>query len=324
MSIIDASQALAMGIRNNFVDTWKPQYDGIMEALGGLVEVVPSDKIEEKYAAFETAPFPRRLDRGDGRRAKGFNSYQYTIENLDWDSVVGWHANDAADDQTNSQLRRARDAGTNFATLHERVVFQILNGSADADLLPNIPLDPYGDALFVTTHKFGSNLLAGAGTGGAVGTAEEVRTDLYKAIAAARNHVDTEGQPLIPNSLINQSVTILAGADFEQEFRKAFEQSRTIETTAGGATTNIIMDSGLKIRLFLTQRIPNNDWFVNFDGTSTKPIVIQERQGLREITALMTNDAEAKRTKEEGVFWDARYGYGLNPPYGLFKINNAA
>lgn len=318
MSIVDASQALAMGIRNNFVDTWQPMYDGIMEALGGLVEVVPSDKIEEKYAAFESAPHPRRLDRGDGRRRKGFNSFQYTIENLDWDNVVGWHANDAADDQTRSLLRRARDAGTNFATLHERVVFQILTGSVNTDLLPNQPTDPYGGALFATTHKFGSNLI----TGGGVSTAELIRTDLYKAIQAIRDHVDTEGQPLMPNSLVGQSITVLFGSANEQNFRKAFEQTRTIETTAGGATTNIIMDSGLKVRLFATQRIADNDWFVNFDGTSTKPIVIQERQGLREITALMTNDAEAKRTKEESVFWDARYGYGLNVPFGLLKINN--
>jgi len=146
---IVTANTLTAGIRSDFADAYKSAYNASKERLSNVMDMgIPSDKLIELYAYFETAPFPRLWKRGDAIPRDAFESVQFNVENRDWAIRVEWHENDREDDQTRSLMQRARDAGANFATLPERVWFQILTAAASTELLPAIPNAPDGASMF--------------------------------------------------------------------------------------------------------------------------------------------------------------------------------
>ncbi len=320
---VESSATLTAGIRDDFWDTYESTYEGVEKLLQPVVEFVPSTRRSEEYGYYDSAPHPRQWVRGKPASAEAFGSNSFSVANKDWEVGVGWHRNDLDDDQTRSLKRRARQAGRNFAILHERVIFQMLLAAADPDLLEAVPNAPDGLALFSSSTRFGAaggNIISGGG----VATASAIQVDVYKARARARAFLDTKGQPLWSPSLVDQDVIVVYGSDNEKVFREAFFQEHThsVLSSTGAAVSNIILQSGVRYVLIGTSRITDNDWFVAFPAVPVKPFIIQTRQDIREVEFTMENDSQAARTKEEGLQWDARYGYGLNLPYGLIKVNN--
>jgi phage major head subunit gpT-like protein len=320
---VESSATLTGAIRDDFWDTYEGTYEGVEKLLQPLVEFVPSTRRSEEYAFYESAPHPRRWVRGKPASAEGFGSNSFSVANKDWVVGVGWHRNDLDDDLTRSLKRRARQSGRNFAILHERIIFQLLLAATDPELLEAIPNAPDGLALFSSSARFG-NANGNIVSGGGVASAAAIQGDVYKARARARSFLDTKGQPLWSPSLVDQDVIVIYGSDNEKVFREAFFQERThsVVSTTGAAVTNIILQSGVRYILIGTSRITDNDWFVAFPAVPVKPFLIQTRQDIREAEFTMENDSHAARTKEEGLQWDARYGYGLNLPYGFIKIDN--
>lgn len=328
-----SSAMLTAGLRADFAETYKAKYKSVLARLNRIMQLgVPSDKLTEIFGYFESAPHPKRWPRGENRKSKGFKSVQYSVTNYDWSAEVEWHENDRNDDQTKGLYTRAQEAGANFASLHEKIFFQIIKAAVDKNLLPAIPLAPDGAALFATTaggvNRFGAangNLISGGG----VASAEAIRVDFFKAVQQFKLFQDTEGEPLFDESVLDAGMTVIFGAANEKLFREAFIQGRTLQTAeiaataiAAAAVSNIILESGLKVGLLSTQRITDNDWFVFLEGLPVKPIFQLERQPLRSIARTMENSDQARETKIEAVMWDARYGYGINVPYSAIKINN--
>lgn len=330
--IIESAATLTAGLRSDFIGTYRRMYDSILPRLSRVMQLgVPSDKITEFYAYYESAPHPVRWSRGNNIASKGFKSVGYNVTNYDWGRRIEWHVNDRMDDQTKSLFQQARALGENFALLHERIFFQIIRSANDPDLLPSIPLAPDGASLYATTvsgvDRFGApggNLLTGSG----VSTAQDIRNDFFNAIEQFKLFQDTEGQPLLHDDILDRGIVVIYGAKNERVFREAFRQERTVQTQVVGGTgtaaavTNIIMESGLAVTLQSTQRIPDDDWFIFLEGTEIKPIFQQERQGLQENVATMDNSDSARDTKIEYIQWHARYGYGINVPYQTIMINN--
>lgn len=333
--VVISAATLTAGLRADFADTYKAKYKQIAGRLGRIMKLgVPSDKLVELFAYYKSAPHPARWPRGDKRRSKPFGSVQFSVQNYDWSGQVEWHENDRNDDQTKSLYEQAQDAGSNFAHLDERILFQLLLSSTDADLLPAIPTAPDGAALYATTaggvNRFGAssgNLLSGNG----VGTAAVVRADFWNTIEQFKLFQDTEGQPLWDEATLDGGYTIVYGAANEEIFREAFIQGRTLapqknvggsENVGGAAVTNTILESGLQLNLWSTQRITDNDWFVFINNSQVKALFQLERMPLRSITRTMENSDIARDTKIESVMWDARRGYGINIPYQTIKVNN--
>jgi hypothetical protein len=333
--IVISGATLTAGLRADFAETYKAKYKQVAARLGRIMQLgVPSDKLVELFAYYMSAPHPARWPRGENRRSKPFGSVQFSVQNFDWSSQVEWHENDRNDDQTKSLYTQAQDAGSNFAHLHERIFFQMLLAAADADLLPAIPTAPDGAALFATTAggvaRFGAtngNLLPGNG----VGTGEVVRTDFWTTVQQFKLFQDTEGQPLWDDATLDGGYTVIYNAANEKIFREAFLQGRTIapvknvggsENVGGAAVTNVILESGLEIILWGTQRITDNDWFVFLNNSPKKATFQLERQALRSIARTMENSDIARESKIESVMWDARYGYGVGLPYQTIKVNN--
>ena len=324
---IVSANTLTAGIRADFADAYKSAYEASKSRLGSVMDLgLPSDKLTELFAYFESAPYPRLWKRGDAISADEFGSVQFNVTNRDWGIRIGWHENDREDDQTRSLMDRAREAGRNFGTLPERVFFQILLNAADNDLLPAVPLSPDGAAMFSTTDgggaaRFGianGNLLTGTG----VASSAAIRTDFFSAIEQLRGFQDTQGQPLWPDNILDGGFSVIYGVHNEGEFREAFQQGRTLD--GGAAVTNIIMESGLNVDLWSTQRIPsgNDDWYVFAKKAPYKATFQLVRRPLRESFGNMDNSDEARQTKIEHVQWDSREGYGLMLPYSCLQLNN--
>ncbi len=174
-------------------------------------------------------------------------------------------------------------------------------------------LDGDGAARFGVT---GGNIVTGTG----VGSSAAVRTDFFSAITRLGQFQDTKGEPVHDESILDEGYTFFYNLVNTQVVREAFIQGRTLD--GGAAVTNVILDSGMKVRLIGTQRITDNDMFVHLDSMDPKPIFEQVAQPLEEQIEVESNSDQARRKKVEGIFWETIRGYGVNLPLGTVQINN--
>lgn len=330
--IVINADALTAGLRSEFITTYRQRYALVRERLSPVMTLgIPSDKFEEIYGYYDSSPHWRRLPRGETIASKPLRAVQYRAKNVDWGIKIEWHKNDREDDQLRDLMTQARSAGEKGALIHERVFFQFLTGVTDPELMDSVPNAPDGAALYATTAagsaRFGvtgGNLLTGSG----VATSAAIRADFFNAIEQFRLFQDTEGQPLWDDATLDGGYTVIYGAANEQVFREAFQQARTVQATAAGqastgaAVSNIVLDAGISVRLWSTQRITDNDWYIFLNASPIKAIFQQEREGIKDYAETMENSDNARRTKIESIQWDARYGYGINIPYQTVKINN--
>ena len=227
-----AGDVLAAGLRNTFEDAYRQAAVEMSTALPKVMDLgLPSDKLTEPYAYFETAPYPVRWPRGEALKSKGFKDVGWTTTNYDWANKVEWHENDRNDDQTSSLYAQAAMAGEHFATLPERVFFQVVNASTDLDLLPAIPNAPDGSALHAAT-RFGVStqgrpavfhvLLIGLGksTRGFHSVFTPLAALLVTDLVEWRQHVLGELGTLFHNSVHEVfSSLFIAGQSLEELFR---------------------------------------------------------------------------------------------------------
>lgn len=322
------SSDLFRDIQATFLSTYKnlvgrnPKLDACMR-LG-----LPSDKRKEFYGYFESPPTIDRWDRGDALPESGFKAISYSVENLNWAKSIGFHEDDLEDIQLSDLRQVARGLAQRAAALPEEVFFQCLSGSSSSRLLKAIPTAPDGASLYATTAggaaRFGvtgGNITTGSG----VGASYEVRADLWDSLERFRRFQDTEGQPLLRDDVLDKGITVIYNAANEEVFREAFLQGRTMDSANNPGVTNTILESGLKITLWSTQRLTDNDWFVFLDGNDDigpKPIFEQVRQAPRTIDETRENSERARRYKILSTLVDMRSGYGINVPYLTVKVNN--
>ena len=123
--IVVSANTLTAGIRSEFANTYKASYDVVKTRLANVMELgVPSSRLTELYAYYESAPQARLWTRGDAIPVDEFSSVQFSVTNRDFGIRIEWQVQDREDDQTRSLMERARDAGRSFAQLPERVLFQ--------------------------------------------------------------------------------------------------------------------------------------------------------------------------------------------------------
>jgi hypothetical protein len=326
---------LTAGLRSEMINAYDPKYKGVSERIGSVMRLaIPSDKRQEIFGYWETAPYPGIWKRGDTLAIESFDSVQWTVVNHDWAVAINWHEDDEQDDQTQGLLQRARDAGTNFATLDERVFYQILNGAADANLLPSIPNAPDGVDLFNATDGAGAARFGVSGgnieSGATLTTAAGIRAALFDAIERFGRFQDTKGQPLLNlDDVIAGGFCLFYPVAQEQLVREAVIQGRTLaihpgtsttDTTAAAAVTNILLESGLRFDLVPSQRMTGTTMAIFAKAVEHKAVFSLARQPLREQVWGRENSDEGRFKKERGIMWDARRGYGVGLPYAAIQI----
>ena len=322
-----SDSTLTGAIRATFTDAYERRIDKITPRLSQVMDLaLPSDKLTEIYAWYLAAPHPSRWDRGTPIPTANFDSRQYSVSSVDWGKRVPYHVNDVNDDQTRTLLGRVGDTGKGFAILPERVFFQILLGSTDADLLDAVPIGADGAALFATTaagaDRFGvtnGNLLPG----NTVASVETLHQDLFLAVSQALLFQDGEGQPLLQPEDVTDGMTIIYGSANEEVFRKAFTQRMQLEAGGGAnaATSNVVLDAGMSFSLWSTPRITNNDWFIFFNSVRP-PIFEQVLEPMSEVSADLQNSDQVRDLGLAYTQWKARMGYGIQETYGAIQIDN--
>ncbi len=328
---IIAGASFAPGLKTEFLRTYYRQYDGIKEELSRVMRMgIPSDKDQERYFFWESAPHIKRWIRGTVMSSKPFKGITYTATNFEWARAVDWHFADEADDQTKSMVDQARGLGQSFALLEERVFFQIQTNSSDADLLPSVPTAPDGQNLFSTTSdgstaRFGAtdgNLMTGSGV-----SQTNLETDFFAVMAQYKLFQDTEGQPLWDKRILNSPVTIMyaADGDLDLAFASVFEREIThsVLSGTGAGVSNVIKARGYQIRLVSTPRLTGNSWYATLEGADVKGIFSQLRQSPAEINADFSNSDVVRSTGYKGMGFYGRMGFGVSTPYAHIKVTNS-
>ena len=324
-----AGNMFAAGLRAEFLQIYEQAYRGLAGLDVAMDRDIPSDKNHEKFAYWTSTPYMRQWRRGQTMTQGEFQSVQWTVYNKEWALAIKWHYADLQDDLTKTLASHARRGGANAATLDERIFFQILTSASDPLLLDSIPSAPDGVSLFYATdgagaNRFGAssgNLLSGSG----VATSVAIRTDIYKSLVQFGTFTDTEGQPLHDPGVIDQGITVYAGVANQQVFEEAlYNRLTTWDTKAAGnvQVSNLLSDAGKNIKLVLTQRISDNDWFVMLNGSNVKPVFSMLRDPMRDVTSTFDNSDNARDTGMESIRWFMRKGYGVALPYGIIKIDN--
>lgn len=322
-----AGASFAPGLRTEFLNTYSFVYDGIKGGLSKVMRLgIPSDKNQETYFFWESAPHVKRWIRGQNMPSKNFKGIQYTAQNYEWAQSIPWHFADRQDDQTKSLPDQARKMGKSFALLEERVFFEILTGTAS--LLPAIPNAADGAALYATTaggaNRFGvanGNSLTGTGT-----SVQQYQDDFFTMMSQYRRFQDTEGQPLWDEQTLDGNVKIyFAAGSNEENFKKAFAQGivHSVLSATGAGATNVILDAGYKVKATPTQRLTGGSWFGFLEDADVKAIFSQIRQPVTEIISTFENSDMTRHTGTELFSMWARYGFGVATPYSTIKTTNS-
>jgi len=326
-----AGATLANGLSAHFRDGYG-QGTGTRqhELLAKVMDLgLPSTARQTPYAYYETAPYPRLNPRGDKVSFKAFASKAFTITNYNYELAIGWHEDDRADDQVQGLYDRASAGGRNWGTLKERFLVA-METSTPGDLLPATPNAPDGATLFSATNGAGGDRFGLSGgnieSGGGVTTGALIRADFWQARGRFAQFQDTEGQPLWDGSFLDAGFVIRYSAALEEVFREAFLQGRTlagaVTSTSNAAVTNTVLESGIPIWLWPTQRLSGNDWYVYAVGSQHKAVFEQTRQDLTESIATRDNSDHARQTGEESIQWKSRHGVGAYLPYQVVKVDN--
>jgi len=333
-SLILGGDALARGVRSEFLDVYQQQYKVIEGRLANIAKLsTPSDKLEELYVHFDTAPYPKRVDRGQSNRTENFRSYGYSVRNYEFQDGVEWYYTDEDDDQTGGGiLGRAQQAGGNFATLKERLIFQVMTSTTDNELLPAIPTAPDGAALYSATTGTGANRFGVSGgnitSGSGVASVAAIQSDVYGAIVRMGSFRDTKGQPLLNPSAL-QNFTIVYNVANDKVVRQAFEQSLIFQSASSGtdfaaaAPSNFLRDfSGLTFTLYPSLRVTGDDLHVFCGDVNTQPIFVQDRMPLTSFFYGMDNDSGMGRIRTKRMDFLCRHGVGVTEPYATVLIDN--
>ncbi len=331
MSDVIASSVLANGLRTDFWDTYAAVRNRIADSrLSKIMDLgISATNRETIFGYFNAAPHFEQWIRGQSIPTDGFDSVKFTVPVYTWGRRVKWHNEDREDDQTQSLFDVAKQAGQSAALLPERFFFDMLTGSTN--ILPATLTAPDGAAIFSTTDGSGAarfgvtngNLVTGTG----VASLSAILTDFYSTVTRFKGMQDGKGQPLWGDDVTDGEYLIIHGSANTEVFEQAFLQKRqgiVAGTDAGTTPSNIVQDASRNVKLWSTQRITDNDWFVFPLNVTKRPFFFLDRKGLQEESALRgeNNSDLVRNTGEEYIQWYSRSGAGVVAPFGVCKVNN--
>lgn len=320
------SGALALGVSRDYWMAYERQEEAVRAGnMGRIVMDVEGKSDHWKGAYFGSAPIPRLWRRGEESSDQGFSDVGWTIVVDEWEQRVTWRWTDEQDDQTSSLPQRARNAGQSFWVRDESNFFQIMNAATDTAGLPRSVTGSDGASLFSATDgasaaRFGvtgGNIVSGQSFASGAG----VRQGLQSAISRMLQFQDTVGQPLYYDA--KNFIVIGSAADLASH-NEAFNQKLVAQAvttaTSNAGVTNVIMDAGYNVTLWLTQRVSTGRMYVFNTDVIVKPLIRVNRQAPEETPITMANSDLARRTGEVGIQWVARYGFGVGLPFGAVSV----
>lgn len=337
MALSGSALSFARGLKTNFMSTYKPLNISLQQGLGEIMDLgMTSDGAAEDYYYNLMAPHPSRVDVTEEVPEQGFGGRGFRVVNFPYELKISWHADFEADDQTRSLVTRARQGGANFGTLRERLFYQVIQGTADADLLPAIPNAGDGAALFSTTNGSGAARFGVTG-GNIVSVADlsrpgNVRAAIFDGMERIVSFQDTEGQPYYPSDYINRmGVALVFNINNLQLMIEAVRQNMTAaviqnaagsENVAAASVNNPLMYLGsIPIRLLPSNRISDNSIRMFVRNAEDKAVFAQTREPLRDNVADFSNSDRTRNAKIKSLYWRERLGIGVcGEPYQCVEL----
>ncbi len=327
----NASQLLANGLRTEFWDTYAKVQNRVADSrLASVMNLgISATNREHDFGYFESAPHFTQWKRGDEIKSKAMDSVAFNVPVYEWGRRVPWSKWDKDDDQTDSLMAVASQAGESAALLPERMFFDCIQNTTT--ILPSVPTAPDGAVMFATTDggggaRFGAtngNLLSGGGV-----TASAILTDFYDAIQQFMLFQDTEGQPLLNDTLMQQPFILCHPVALTEAMETAFLQKQQLgDSSVGGAKSNVIADTAKRVTLWPSPRLDSvdaNDWYLFLGNPPKEQTFFLDREAVTEESALMSdnNSDSVRSTAEEYIQWHSRSGAGIALPYGAIKTTN--
>jgi len=313
---------LAAGLRDEFMNTWRNEYDGVIRELGDLMHVdIPQETLTATFAYRESLPQPRLWTRGDPAPKSGLGSKSYSITAYDYSMGLTWHRNDRHDNRIGDLYGDAQGLAKTFARVPSLGAIDLL--TATASFIAEVPNAPDGNALIYSSTRFGR---AGGNqyTGTGVAATATITADLFGAMGAFQTFTDTAGKLIFPPGL-EESYTIYAPVGLQQLMTATFAAnlSHSVVSSTGAAVNNVVLASGVKLKVVYTGFLTGNSWYILRNGAPVKPLVCTTLEKLRETISTEDNSDTARNTGEESVQFTERRGFGVNMPYMLIKVYNA-
>jgi len=328
MATVMAGPTLARGIRDNFADTWEGTYQTSEEKYGSVMEFgVPTDDYVSLFSYGEPARYPNRIDWGERPDRKPHRYRTFSVPQYRWMNAVEWLVRDRELSNLGTIYRDAQRAGRNFGTLNERVLFQILQSSTDADLLPASLTAPDGVALYSTVDGAGAARFGV--TGGNIQSGEDIttgagmRTAVMNVLERMLQFDDPEGQPALDESLLEKGITVIYPAERLEAWHEAFIQALTSQviSTSNAGVSNYFQDAGINIRGIPSQRLTvATTMYVFVDYYDVKPVF---EVASRPVTELYYDGSNSKDYGErgiEGIVLESWRGFGVNLPLSTCQV----
>lgn len=322
-----AGSALTAGLRATFDRTWAKRYDGVTKNLGQVMRLgLPSDKLTELYAYYETMPYPERWERGEHIPVEGTEAKQFSVTNYKYAKRVAWAVEDREDNQIGSLPQQVMQTAENFASLPSRAFWDILTGSTN--LIPAVGNAPDGASLYNANDGAGNDRFDASGgnivdTTAASGTDPvegEIRTSVFSVIQRFKQFQDMKGQPLHDPEMGNESYVVYFPVEQIEDMANAL-QARVVQSSTGNAGVDnaLLVVPGLNITAHATSRITGSDMYWFRADSELKAVFEQMRSPLDFAQATKDNSDATRDVDEEYVQWRTRRGYGITVPYMTIK-----
>src|SRR6185369_1056056 len=305
---------LTAGLRADYSQAFTPRYQGVMARIGSVIGEVPSDKLTELYGALKSPIYPIRWDAGSEMPSKDVLSVQISVTNRDWGRRVYLPRN-WEDDQTKTAWQVARGLGQNWATLPERLFYQFITNTTDADLLPVITSSYDGTSLYSASAREGAssgNIVTQTGSS----TVQQVITDLFSMDARFNDFQNAESQPFWDPSDCN-NYTVFYGTSMNLVMMQAAKQmvvqgkitgTSTTDVSTSAGVNNTIIASGKSVAWQMSQRITNSAVYTFLTGIPNeyRAVARQLRKGMNEAIGNWETSDHTRSTGQPYVQYDNR------------------
>jgi hypothetical protein len=326
MNIINAGALLTPGLLADLSYVYKTTYKGVYERLKDVVWLdATSDKLQEIRGYLNAAPYPERWDRGSTIASAAMQAVQFTIPNQDWGKRIYLHDDDVQDDQTGSMWTMARDLGEHWATLPERVFYQVMQSTTDPTLLPVQPNAADGTGIYSGSSRFG--IATGNQFNNTGQTVNAVLNDIFTIKQTYINMQDTQNQPLWdPTQIQRNGFRLFYGPALTLVMAQAAKANivpigpNTATSNAG--VTNVLLADGTPIGFEINQRITGNSFYAWLQGlpVEKRGFIRQIRQGFFESIANWETSDHTRDTGELYLQYKDREGYGLGVVFNTVKV----
>lgn len=325
-----SSVALRLGIDDDAFNTWQIKSEQEQARYGGVIRFGrPTNNFITRLGYAENPPVPRRVPWGEKPTGKALRYRSWDVVTRRVMSEIDYKKVDRELGNIGDIKSAAEAGGRRFATYVIKVLYQLIEGTTNPDLLPSATsvLAPDGAAMFSATDGASADRFGISG-GNIVGS-QSITTGpaFYAAVWAALERIltfqDEDGEPVFPDEgILEQGVTIIFPTIHLQSAAEAFRQSLRAFAASGenAGVSNTFMDMGVPFTLIGTPRLATTTAaYVFLQGAPIEPLVETEAMALNSMFFDESNSVELAREGKELYIHEKWAGYGLNLPIGACK-----